>query len=129
MLILPPIRRRRRTKRVPVPPPAPAGLTLLSAVYDNVGLTLTLGFDRAIDISGYQQASIEVDDGTYTSSSYLCGRDAELVDAQTVEVSLDRMQDDTDPGVFLTAQSNTGIVAVDGSGEWAGVNELALPFG
>ena len=126
MLILPPIRRRRRTKQMP---PAPQVLTLLSAVYDNVGLTLTLGFDRAIDISGYNQASIEVDDGTYNSSSYLNDRNPVLVDAQTVQMNLDRTTNDPNPGVFLTAQNNTGIVAVDGSGEWAGCSELSLPFG
>ena len=32
---------------------ASGALTLVSASYDNVGLKLTLSFDRAIDISGY----------------------------------------------------------------------------
>ena len=71
---------------------------------------------------------MEVDDGTYASSSYLCSRSASLVDPQTVQVGLDRMTDDSEPGVFLSTQGSTGIVAVDDGGTWAGCSELVLPF-
>jgi hypothetical protein len=135
MLNLPsfiPAKRRKRRKRKqavqPVPAP-PVGLTLVSAVYDNVALTLTLGFDRAIDISGYNPEVMELDDGTFNSESYLVGKEPGLVDAQTVQIDLEPLTSDSEPGVYLSAPDNTGIVAVDGSGEWAGVSELALPFG
>jgi len=101
----------------------------LSASYDNVALTLTLSFDRAIDISGFQGGAIEVDDGTFNMELYTGDKGAVLLDDQTMQCPIYQQTDSSDPGVTLSVGGGNGIVAVDGSGEWAGCSELSLPFG
>jgi hypothetical protein len=131
MLIIPPTqyRKKRRVRDDVAQPVPPVGLTLVSAVYSNTALTVTLAFNKAIDISAFDGGEMELDDGTFNHRSYVGGDAATLVNATTMQVGLASLFGDSDPGVFLTAASDIGIVAVDGSGEWAGVNELALPFG
>src|SRR5687767_8582376 len=60
-----PVHRKRRSLSSPAPAP-PAALTLVSATYDSTQSTLTLAFDRAIEIGGvdgFDGAAISVSDG------------------------------------------------------------------
>jgi hypothetical protein len=127
-----PAKRRVRRKRKQVVQPAPAPpvvLTLVAATYQNGSLTVVMQFNKAIDISEFDGGELELDDGTFNHRSYVGGDEATLVNATTMQVSLASLFGDSEPGVFLTVGGESGIVAVDGSGEWAGCSELALPFG
>jgi hypothetical protein len=118
-----PIRRRQRrynAKRSPPAAPGPAALTLVTATYGPSGLTLTLAFDRAIDIDGFDPGQVAVSDGDYRRA-LMSGTDpATLTDAMTVEVPLGAgLLIDSGP-VVMNATATTGIVAVDDGGTWAG---------
>jgi hypothetical protein len=102
---------------------------LVSATYQSGALMVVMQFNKAIDISEFDGGELELDDGTFNHRSYVAGDAATLVNATTMQVGLASLFGDSEPGVFLTVSGDSGIVAVDGSGEWAGVNELALPFG
>jgi hypothetical protein len=132
MLIIPPTqyrKKRRMRDDATAAPPAPVALTLVSAVYNNTAATVTLAFNKAIDISEFDGGELELDDGTFNHRSYVAGDAATLVNATTMQVGLASLFGDSEPGVFLTVSGDSGIVAVDGSGAWTGVSELALPFG
>jgi Ni,Fe-hydrogenase I small subunit len=108
---------------VPVAP-----LTLVSAAYDNDSVTLTLTFDRAIDIAGIVVGEdVIVDDGAITGSVYEADG-ATLVGPESVRFTLTGIGDSTSSITTLTATSATGIVAVDNGGTWGGVTALELPW-
>ena len=124
-----PYRRGKPKLSGPSTPPTPVGLTLVSATYTATPSPLVrLVFDRAIDISGFEGDQMEVDDGTFHHTSYFGLGDVTLVNPTTMEVGLTPFTSDTDPGVFLLAAGGLGIIAVDGSGPWAGVGSIELPF-
>jgi hypothetical protein len=133
MIIVPPIpflRRRSRRAAVQPGPPPPVALTLVSATYqtfDDPFLTLT--FDRAIDIAGFEGSGILVDDGQFRMTLFDALGALTLEDPQTLRIELTTVGPSTAAGeVLLTAGANNGIVAVDDGGTWAGVSNLALPF-
>ncbi len=126
-------RRQRRYKtkvaaQTPAPPP-PGALMLTSAVYDQFAFTVTLGFSRAIDLSGFDGAAILVDDDQIVGHSFLGTGGAELLDESTVKITLVDNGGSVGPGTTLSATSANGIVAVGDGTAWAGVDHLALPFG
>jgi hypothetical protein len=125
-------RRQRRYKSkvgrpTPTPPP-PGDLNLVSADYVvSPSLSVVLGFDRAIDISGLNGAAIVVDDGDAASESFAATGETEMLDPATVRIGLDYIGDDSDPGIYLNATDESGIVAVGDGGTWPGVTGWVLP--
>jgi hypothetical protein len=105
--------------------PSPVGpLTLVAASWDG-SATLTLVFDRAVDLSSCDPVKIEVsveDDAVYR------GESASLVDPVTVSIDAGAFSEPEDPGTLLFAGSANGIVAVGDGLPWDGVDGLALPF-
>ena len=96
---------KKRPTTLPTPP-----LTLVAAVYE-VGSHVELTFDRAVDASAMDAASVIVNDGDVANFVY-GGVDASQTDGpRVVRVSLN------------------GIVAAGDGAAWAGVTALALPFG
>jgi hypothetical protein len=132
MLTNPPavVRRRRgREKQQASPAPGPVGaLTLVAASYDPDAQTITLTFDRAIDVSGLVGSKIVVVDGSITAAVYGATGAVEQPDAASVVIGLFYLSDDSEPQVLLNAATGNGIVAVGDGHAWAGVTDLVLPF-
>jgi hypothetical protein len=133
MLTIPPtkfVKRRGRIKpraTTPTPPP-PAELVLVAAGFDGDELTLTLTFDRAVDIAGIVAgADLLVDDGATLGKLYEAVS-ATLLAADTVRVTMTLAGDSVGDTLTLTATAGTGIVAADDGGTWAGATNLGLPF-
>ena len=102
-------------------------LTLVSAVYE-IADTITLSFDRAIDISAFNPSAVLVDDGEFEDTLFEATIEATLLTPQTVQIGLNPIDVGTGATVRLTATSASGIVAVDDGAAWAGVTALELPF-
>jgi len=127
MLVIPKLFFLRRKKR-PTTPPAPVGpLTLVEATYDP-GVSITLVFDRAIDVSGLDGNVINVDDGPTTGTIYEGLGPVTMVGPDAVEIGLFEVGPSESPGTTLTAGAGNGIVASMDETEWDGVSGLALPF-
>ena len=103
-------------------------LTLVSAAYDNDSVTLTLTFDRAIDIAGLVGGDVIVNDADITGNLYEATGPATLTSPTTVRIELNGVGEATGTGVRLSAGSANGIVAEDDGGTWAGVADVELPF-
>ena len=116
------IRRRRRPKR------ETAALVLVAAAYDDVALTLTLTFDRAIDIAGLAAGAVVVHDGNILGYVFAGQGPGLLVDPATVRIALAEGEPWSSNETVFSATAGTGIVAVDDAGEWAGVTDVELPF-
>ena len=126
--ILPKKHRKRPPKvRKPFGTPGPVALVLVAAVYDE-GPVVTLTFDRAIDIAAIDVTQIFVNDGAIMFFRYVGWDEAWLTSPTTVRVQLNGISEDPPPGVHLTADADSGIVAVDDGGTWSGVTDLSLPF-
>ena len=119
---------RGRKRKVAQQPPAPAALTLLSASYDQTAKTLTMQFDRAIDVSAFDGEEVLVYDGTFNHHTYVASGTITMIDPATMRVGLFSIIADSDPGVNLTAASDNRIKAVDDGGTWSGTEGTALPF-
>jgi hypothetical protein len=129
---VPLIYRRRAGALKPrkAPPAPPVALTLVSAAYDQDAGTVTLAFDRAIDAAGFQGAEIALADGVFSGGTFEGAAGAPtLVNPTTISIALEEIGPAPLPSVTLSATALTGIVAVDDGGTWAGVSDLALPFG
>jgi hypothetical protein len=127
MLINQTIPFRKVRKRAPMPPVA-TGPVLTAAVYDAVGLTVSLTFDRAINIDGLDGSKISVDDQS-GGQFYRATGAAMLTDPQTVLIDLEYAADSSGTQVLLSADAGNGIVAAEDGTAWAGVSALVLPFG
>jgi hypothetical protein len=101
---------------------------LVSAAYDPADPSLTLVFDRAVDISAYEGTEIHVDDGSFTAETYDGRGAASLPDPSTVRIILVDQGTTGAAAVFLNASNLTGIVAAEGGGVWEGCADLELPF-
>ncbi len=131
---LPLVFRRRRSKPPkparPAPAPPPAALTLVAATYDaDTGPTLRLTFDRAIDIDALDGQQIVVDDNANLNLKFDATGAATLETPTRVAIVLVEIEGATGEGITLDASTDSGIVAVDDGGAWAGVDDVALPFG
>jgi hypothetical protein len=129
MVSIPPpkYRKRRRAKakaNQPTPPGAP--LVLVSASWE-VGGSVTVTFDRAVDLSGVVPGALVVNDGptgfTYQGTSVL-----DHPTPETAVVECSGVSEYEGPGVVLNVSAESGIVAVDDGGTWAGVTDLELPY-
>jgi hypothetical protein len=121
--------RARRNETAPIPPP-PAPLALLGAVYSDEppAATLTLVFDRPINIAALVGTAIVVDDGAQTYLLYNATGGAELLDPTTVKLTLIAVDSPIGGSILLSATGLSGIVAADDGGTWLGVTNLPLPF-
>jgi hypothetical protein len=106
---------------------APRGLTLVQAYYDS-GNFIELTFDRAIDAWSADGSQIVVDDGVNEFQRFAATGWVMMVDSVTVDMGLVAIGPPTGPHIRLTAGAQTGIVAIDDGGTWAGVTDLGLPF-
>ncbi len=130
MLVPPPVpyrRRRGRVKPAPVPPPG-APLMLVSGDYNENDETLTLQFDRAINIAALNGTAITVRDGSTDNTTYNGAGAVSMLDPKTIYLTLVPVGPYDVPGVTMTATGQSGIVAVNDGGTWAGATNLALPF-
>ena len=125
----PPIYRKRRghgriARKLPVPVGPPV---LVSAAYAS-GQSVTLAFDRAVDVAGMDVERVGVDDGPGTEMLYVGSGPAVAIDARTVRVGLAGFDLSDSNAVTMTAHGDTGIVAADGGQAWAGVGTVVLPY-
>jgi hypothetical protein len=102
-------------------------LTLVAASYVD-GATLTLEFDRPINISAFVGDAVFVSDADYTGETWIATGVATLLSPTTMCVGLVDFEGSSGTGITLNAPDTTGIVAVDGGAAWDGVTDLALPF-
>ena len=120
-----PRERKRKSKKRQLPSTA---LTLVSATYAEA-TSVTLVFDRAIDITAASGAAIIVDDGSFTGSRWIgMERPPTLVNPTTVEFEISEEGPAQSAETVLTATSANGIVAVNDSGTWPGTADLELPY-
>ena len=126
--IIPAKRRVRRKRRsVETATPAPVGPTLVAAAYGGAELVLT--FDRPVDASAVDGAAIVVDDAPVVGVRYDATGGATMDGPTVVRLGLGEIGAATGSDTTLTAGPTNGIVAVDGGAAWAGVVDVALPFG
>ena len=109
-----------------MPPPAP--LVLVAATYDELVPSVTLGFDRPIDVSGLIGTDVLVRDGDALQLLLAATGGHVMQSATSVQLMLETVEGDATPGVVLTATPANGIVAVDDGGAWDGASELPLPW-
>jgi len=125
-----PARRRigRKRKAATVATQPAAELVLVAAGYSKDVYTLTLTFDRPIALVDFDGAAITVNDDTQLSLSFAATGTATITAPDTLVLGLDEIGSPTGPGQTFTASGETGIVAVDDGGTWAGASNQALPF-
>ena len=131
MLLFPPANFRKPPRHVepaPLPPGPPQTLTLVSAAYDEIGLTLALTFDRPVDAADFDAAQVSVNDGSFNMALYGGVGPAGVLAPTQISVALARLADAPLAPVTMSASALTGITAVDDGGTWAGVNGVGLPF-
>jgi hypothetical protein len=123
-----PVRRKRKGGAGEAPPPV-APLVLVAAAYDGVGLTVTLTFDRAVDVGGWDGSQVVVADAVTNLARYAATGTVTLLAPAVVRAGLAFVEAFADPfGVFLDATADSGVVAQDDGGTWAGANGLELPW-
>jgi hypothetical protein len=124
----PPLFRRNRGRAEPRPKAPAAALTLTEAFYDAGALTITLSFDRAIDVAGIDGSQVGVNDPESNHHRYAATGTVELVSPASVQIGLSAVGSSTGTDLVLNASAITGIVATDDGGTWAGAMDLELPF-
>ena len=124
-----PPRKHRRRKSAATGNSPVQGLTLIAASYGpNVGPTLILTFDRAINIDDFDGSVIFVSDGQFNFTRYNAIGTVSLDNPTTLRVFLGIFDEFEGPGVSLNTVGETGIVAADDEEPWTGATNLVLPF-
>lgn len=124
MLLPFPSKLHRRPQRLKPKPP----LTLVSATW-GVGSWVRLTFDRVVSIGAIDVGVFIVDDNVSSDERFQGAGAATLVDAKTVQVGLVPIGSAHGGSLtLLTAGADSGVVAADDGGAWAGVEDLSLPF-
>jgi hypothetical protein len=119
----------RRTHGVAAPAPASVPPVLIEASFDAETLVLTLGFDRALDLSALDPSQIVVDDGPGTGELYVGSGAATVLSPSSFTLGMMDAGSSGGMAVLLIAGSATGIVAVDDGGVWAGTGSgVVLPI-
>ena len=121
-------RRRKRRATPPGPTPPPVGPPVLLAATYTEGVSVTLTFDRPVNIAGFAGDSLIVNDVVESGRGYDGTGGATLLSPAVVEVSLTDLGEAEGAGVTMSAASGAGIVAVDGGQLWAGGFEIPLPY-
>lgn len=116
---------KKKATALPMPPVEPLVLT---ACDWEPGTTITLTFDRAIDIAELDGSQIQVVDGSGTGFIYVATGDAEMFDPMTIAIGLNVIEDSFDPGPRLNASATNGIVASGDGGAWAGIENAPIPL-
>ena len=124
-----PRKRKPRAKRRRVP--AVTGPVLVAASYDVLIPSLTLTFDRPVELTGegggfLNAETITVHDGVNGIEQFN-NPDATGAGTMALVVSLFANGPWAGAGVTMTCGAGTGIVDEDGA-VWAGVTGLSLPF-
>src|SRR5690348_7117346 len=89
MLSIPPTKfRKHRGRPIRKAPSGPAALTLVSAAYSEDGF-VTLAFDRAVDIAGFDGDQVTVVDEAINASIYRATGSATLLNATTLRADLE----------------------------------------
>ena len=123
-----PRRRRHRFKPRAAQAAPPQELILESATYSKDAYTLTLTFDRAVALVGFDGTQITVNDDTQLSLSFDALGGATITSPDTVVLALNEVGSPTGPGQTFNATAETGIVAADDGGIWSGAVNQGLPF-
>src|SRR5207244_3662927 len=120
----------------PTPPAPPAGPPLLiAALFEwtsaDGGPWVRLTFDRAVMVveGEFDPSAIVVDDNVHTDNLFRGTGAAVALSAVALQVSLVVVGGASGVGGSLLTAAGAGIVAVDGGEVWAGVSEVAIPFG
>lgn len=121
--VLPAKPRRRRVRSSVQASTTPV---LILATYDPK-VSVTLGFDREIDVSALDGSQITITDGALTSSIYVATGTVTVLNPTTVRIRLNDTAHYEGTGIVMNATGSTGIVAV-GGGAWGGCGDLALPY-
>ena len=116
-----------RQRRVTSAVAPPVNLTLIAASYAT-GTSVTLVFDRPIDIDAIDGSQITVIDAISTHTTFKATGTVTIVSPTTVRLGLRATGSATGAGTRLTATASNGIVAQNDGGPWAGATELGLPF-
>jgi hypothetical protein len=103
--------RVRRTRKPVATTTTPVALMLVAAAYDFMNGTLTLTFDRAIDLAGLDGSQVLVFDAVESGRRYDAGAGVEILSPVSVRLSLNDLAEATGTGVTLEASSLNGIVA------------------
>src|SRR4051794_37881134 len=98
-------------KRIPVAKPrsGPRALVLVLATYDPK-TSVTLGFDREIDMSGMDGSQITVSDGAFTGETYTATGVVTVLNPTTVRIRLVFSAAYPGAGITLNATGANGIV-------------------
>ena len=126
LFIIPPKRPRARVIQL-TEETAPPLLTLIGATYDP-GVSVTLTFNQAIDISAVDLAAIQVTDAQFEGTNYN-GLALITSTANSITVELEVIESVIGSGVTLNVSEANGIVAAGGGAAWTGADNVALPFG
>jgi hypothetical protein len=126
-MLLPPVpliyRKRRGRTRAKRKPNFPV---LMLALYDPK-VSIVLGFDREIDVSGMDGSQIVITDGALTSSQYAATGTVTQTAPNRVRIRLNDIAHFEGTGIVLNVSAANGIVAV-GGGAWGGCTDLQLPY-
>ena len=127
MVTLPPAKRASERRKIrPV-----AALTLVAAEFspDGDAAYVQLTFDRPVGIAALDATAVRVAQGPPVGFVWegVAGGGT-LVAPAVVRIDLSPFDPFAGPGTTLTAGADTGIVAADDGGTWAGVVGLGLPY-
>ena len=118
-----PPRQRAHHKRRPA-----ASLVMIAAQFRvGGGGSITITFDRYIDIAAINPGAVRVVDGVTTLMSYV-GSSAIAFGPGTVKIFCTSTGSVPAGTQILNAGANSGIVAVNDGGTWAGAVNVGLPF-
>ncbi len=106
--------------------PAPVAPLVLVAA-ELLAEAIQLTFDRAIALDDLNGSALRVDDNE-SATTYVGINSAVLIDPATVQITLMYLEYYSGGARILNAGANSGIVAVDDGGTWAGGEALPLPF-
>ena len=125
MVIIPPSKPfRKNKKRLAIGTPGPVPLVLVSAGYSSN--VLTLQFDRPVNIDLIDLSQFTVDDGVVGHTVLGDGFHPQQPDPVTVLFDVSEQEAYDGSQVLLNASADTGIVAVDDGGTWAGVSGMVI---
>jgi hypothetical protein len=118
---------KRRVGRTPRRTVGPMPV-LVSGLYDFAAGSLTLAFDRAINIAGLAGGQITVNDPVIAGARFEATAGATLLGPTTIRLLLADVAGASGNDVTLSATPTNSVVAVDNGAAWAGVTDLELPF-
>lgn len=128
LTFIPAKKRIRRARRRGLPGGAVVDGPLLVGVEYIEAYLVMLHFDRPVNIEHAVPAAITVDDGQQAHQRFE-GISASEVEPEIVQIGLSAPTGaSTQDQILLSATAGTGITSTDG-GAWAGVTDVAIPFG